>query len=129
MRAIGGSLSFTIFTGYIYGIPTLATTFTKIIDFPNIGTITINNDNLIDSPLFENIQVIPIYEDQQMDIKGSFIPNMPLQYIDITHPFTSSLASLQRMIIRQNASVSPYLFDYRTQLIWHQDIQNVIANN
>lgn len=129
MRAIGPALSATTMSGYIYGIPTSATTFTRVIDFPNIGTLTVANDNQIEVPLFEHIQINPIYEDQQIDIRGSFIPNMPLNYLDITHPFTSSLASLQRMVMRKNMSVSPYLFDYSSELTWHQDIQNVIANN
>jgi hypothetical protein len=48
-----------------------------------------------------------------MDIRGTLIPNNPVTFIDITHPFTSSLASLQRMIMRSNVT-SPYLFDYTT---------------
>ena len=114
LRAIGAPSSATTFTGFIYGVPTSTTTFTRVIDFPNMGTVTILADNKIDLPLFEHIHVIPIFEDQQADIRGTFIPNMPLNYIDITHPFTSSLASLQRMIMRYNASVSPYRYNYAT---------------
>lgn len=112
-------------TGFIYGIP--GTEFTRVIDFPNIGTTAVAADNVIDRPLFEHIQTNYIYEDTQMDIRGTFITNKPALYFDITHPFTSSLASLQRMIMRKN-STSPYLFDYSTELNWLQNDQNVISN-
>ena len=52
MRATGPALSSTVLTGYIYGISTSTTSFTKVIDFPNIGTVTIGSDNQIDLPLF-----------------------------------------------------------------------------
>ena len=46
-----------------------------------------------------------------MDIRGTIIPNNPVTFVDMTHPFTSSLASNQRMIMRPNAT-SSYLFNY-----------------
>ncbi len=88
----------TTITGYIYGIP--GSSFTRVIDFPAIGTHSIATDNLIDSPMFEYILTNYIYEDSQMDIRGTLVPNNVLNTIDITHPFTSSLASKTRMIMR-----------------------------
>lgn len=49
-RSIGTPTSSTTLTGYIYGIP--GTSFTKVFDLPTLGTLNINTDNLIDSPLF-----------------------------------------------------------------------------
>lgn len=115
----------TVLTAFIHGIP--GAQFTREIDFPNMGTSTVAADSLIHKPLFEHIQTNYIYEDSQMDIRGTIIPNKPLLYFDITHPFTSSLASLQRMIMRKN-STSPYIFDYGTELNWVQNEQNVISN-
>lgn len=49
-RAIGTPVTSTTLSGYIYGIP--GTTFTKVFDFPNFGTLNVDADNLIDAPLF-----------------------------------------------------------------------------
>jgi hypothetical protein len=40
----------TTMTGFIYGIPHAL--FTKVIDFPNLGAVTVTVDNIIDAPLF-----------------------------------------------------------------------------
>lgn len=50
LRAIGTPVVSTTLTGYIYGIP--GTKFTKVFDFPNFGTLNVDTDNLIDTPLF-----------------------------------------------------------------------------
>lgn len=50
LRAIGTPITSTTLTGYIYGIP--GTSFTKVFDFPNFGTLSVDTDNLIDAPLF-----------------------------------------------------------------------------
>lgn len=111
LRTIGTSATPLTLTSYIYGVPEIH--YTKVIDFPNIGTISVATDNLIDTPSFEEIQINYLYENTQMDIRGTLIPNQPLTYIDFTHPFPQapSLEALARMIIRTNAT-SPYYFDY-----------------
>lgn len=50
LRAKGVPTSTATFTGYIYGIP--GSQFTKVIEFTNIGALSVIADNIIDVPLF-----------------------------------------------------------------------------
>jgi hypothetical protein len=97
---------------------------TKIIEFPNISTLSVPFDNLIDEPLLEHIQINYLYENTQMDIRGNLIPRLPLTYIDFVHPFNQSINSQARMIIRYN-STFPYYFDYTSETTWVQDLQQI----
>lgn len=125
LRAVGTSSSTFTITGYIFGIPNVQ--FTKVIDFPSIGTIPSITDNFIDYSLFQHIQINYLYENTQMDIRGNVIPRQPLTYIDFTHPFPQSLTSQARMIIRTN-NTSPYYFDYSSETKWVQDIQTTVSD-
>ena len=51
LRTIGTSSSTFTITGYIFGVPNVQ--FTKVIDFPAIGTISSIVDNFVDVPQFQ----------------------------------------------------------------------------
>jgi hypothetical protein len=106
------------FTGSISGVP--GASLTTVIQFPSIITSISVTDNLIDSPLFQHIQVNYLYENTQMDIRGNLITRLSNSFINIVYPFPSSLLSQERMIIRVNET-SPYNFDYSAETLWVQD--------
>ena len=112
---MGSVGSTTTFTADIYGLPDLP--FTKIIEAPMIADLTISSHTFLSSTSLEHILIKYIYEHSQVDIRGTVIPNSPFTFINLTHPFTASLASNQRIILRQN-NTSPYYYTADTDLSW-----------
>ena len=91
-----------------------------------IADLTISADSFISSTKMEHILIKYIYEDSQMDIRGTVIPNFPFTFINITHPFVASLNSNQRMILRTN-STSPYSYTRDTDLFWVELKDEIIS--
>ena len=62
--------------------------------------LNIHNNSIVSNMKMEHIKINYIYEDSQMDIRGTIIPNLPFTFINLTHPFVASINSVQRFLLR-----------------------------
>lgn len=70
-----------------------------------------------------------LYENTQMDIRGTITPRIGYTDVTLRYPFPADIVTAtQRMILRRN-STSPYLFDFESDLDWQQKFQEIISAN
>ena len=98
-----------------------------MIEFTNIGQLQVTTNNILDAPLFEHIMVRELYENTQMDIRGTIVPRIGYTDVTMRYPFPADITATQRMILRENAT-SPYLFDIESELSWQRKIQDTIVS-
>lgn len=92
----------------IFAIPTQQQTL--IDNIPTMTSIAVTLASQISQGALLELLILPLYENTQMPIYGTFTPNyLPCTYIDITHPFIDLTTASQYLLYRLNNTLSPYL--------------------